>query len=280
MLTVWRRRRSKCPHRADRYYRKCRCACWRDGTVEAEYIRRSVKTRSWERAAEIVRQIKDGKREPSKPKSPIITEAISKFKADAEHGRKLTAATLKKYRVLFDQLQEFCGKRGAVELSEMDVDFAREFRAWSDGPASSVKKLERFRAFCRWRQAAGWMEKNPASSVARPVGRQCPTMPLSEKDIGKALETCDDLRWHALIQVLRWSGLRIGDAMKLTPEKLDGNRLVLRTAKTGTAVNKASPPRSTNRSLLRFPFPVSLGSSAGRAIRPLLRRGKRRNGRA
>ena len=83
---------------------------------------------------------------------------------------------------------------------------------------------------------AGWMPSNPAVAVSLPVVKNPPTLPLTEKEIDKALSHASEARWHALIQVLRWSGLRIGDAVKLTPEKLDGNRLFLRTAKTGTPV--------------------------------------------
>jgi len=49
VLTLWRRHKATCPHRADRYYRKCRCAVHVEGTVEGKYIRQSLKTRSWER---------------------------------------------------------------------------------------------------------------------------------------------------------------------------------------------------------------------------------------
>jgi integrase len=80
------------------------------------------------------------------------------------------------------------------------------------------------------------MKTNPVLAVALPAVKTPPTLPLPEKEVNKALEKADDSRWHALIQVLRWSGLRIGDAVKLTPEKLDGDRLFLRTAKTGVPI--------------------------------------------
>jgi site-specific recombinase XerD len=113
--------------------------------------------------------------------------------------------------VLFAQLKLFSETRHCTQLKDIDVDFAREFRAsWKDGPISSVKKPERFRAFCRFSQTAGWMERNPAVSVARPAAKMPLTLPLSEQEIAKALTRADDARWHALIQALRWSGLRIG----------------------------------------------------------------------
>jgi integrase/recombinase XerD len=238
MLAVYRRHRSKCKFADDRISMKCRCALWAKGTLEGEPYQKSLKTRSFERAQQLVREIEEGKKPiADKPKIPTIEEAVTKFMADAEHGRKLTAGTLKKYRVLLDQLKKFSKDRHATKLASLDVDFAREFRAsWKDGAISSTKKLERFRAFCKFCQTAGWMEKNPAISVSRPAAKTPPTLPLSEKEIEKTLTHTNDARWHALIQILRWSGLRIGDAMKLAKEKIDGNRLFLRTAKTGVPV--------------------------------------------
>lgn len=163
---------------------------------------------------------------------PTIEEAVKKFMADAEHGRKLTASTLKKYRVMLDQLKEFSKKRNVTSLLSLDVDFAREFRSsWKDGAISSTKKLERLRAFCRFLETAGGIERNPAKEVARPTIKTPPTLPLSDDEITKALDHAKEPRWHALIQVLGWSGLRIGDAVKLTPQQLDGNGVHVQTSK-------------------------------------------------
>jgi site-specific recombinase XerD len=85
---------------------------------------------------------------------------------DRGDGRKLTKGTLKKYRVLLSQLKTFTATRGLAELSEISVDAARQFReSWDDGPISSMKKLERFRAFSRFCATAGWMRENPAEPL-------------------------------------------------------------------------------------------------------------------
>ncbi|MGA2737231.1 MAG: site-specific integrase [Bryobacteraceae bacterium] len=239
-LTVYRRHRSKCKKADDRYWKKCRCACWCEGTVEGAYTRQSLKTRSWERAVELAREFEDGKRNPTPSRS---SRPLQSFLADAERGRKLRPATIKKYNVVLGQLKVYTAEKGVVILTHITVDFMRGFRAsWQDGAISSVKKLERMRAFFRHFVLSGSLQSNPATVVMAPVVKQCPTLPLSDKEIAKALEKAEDPRWHALIQVLRWSGLRIGDAMKLTQDKFDSNRLFLRTAKTGTPVYLPMPP--------------------------------------
>lgn len=62
MLTLWRRHKITCQHKADRYFRNCRCAVWCEGMVESQYVRRSLKTRSWTRAEILKREIEDGGR--------------------------------------------------------------------------------------------------------------------------------------------------------------------------------------------------------------------------
>lgn len=239
MLTLYRRHLAKCDHRHEgRQYRRCRCPIWIQGTQEGRPVRKSLDVTSWERAEELKREIMDGAREPAPViEIPTISDAISKFLLDAEHGRRLAKGTIKKYRVLLSQLKSYAADRGISDLSEITFNFACQFRAsWEDGPISSVKKLERFRAFCRHCVLAGWMKENVARNISPPKIRTPPTLPMSEKEIAAALKHADEPRWHALILVLRWSGLRIGDAMKLTVDKLDGNRLFLRTEKTGTPV--------------------------------------------
>jgi integrase len=86
------------------------------------------------------------------------------------------------------------------------------------------------------------MASNPAQSVSAPVIKTPPTLPYTEVEMAAILKHATDARWHALIQVLRWSGLRIGDAMELTADKLHGTRLFLRTEKTGVNVFVPLPP--------------------------------------
>ena len=235
MLTIYRRHRQSCKFSDDRISRKCHCPLWATNTLDGKPYRRSLKTRSWERAAQLVREIESG----TKPKklAPTVPDAIAQFTQDAEHGRKLREPTLKKYRVVLAQLKDFATAKAVVRIDEMTVSFAREFRAsWKDGAISSSKKLERLKAFFRFHVSAGWLTKNPAEEIAAPTLRQAPTLPFTKKEMESILKAATEPRWHALIQVLRWSGLRIGDAMKLAADKLHENKLLVRTAKTGVNV--------------------------------------------
>ena len=79
-----------------------------------------------------------------------IPEAIGKFTDDAR-ARKLTEATLAKYRVLLTDLERFGKERDIRFVRSLTLQDVREFRAsWKDGAISAAKKLERLRSFLRF----------------------------------------------------------------------------------------------------------------------------------
>jgi integrase/recombinase XerD len=125
---------------------------------------------------------------------------------------------------------------------------------WQDGPLSSPKKLERLRAFFRFAQESKWVEDNPASKLKTPKVSQRPTLPFTHEEMVRILAALDPFcsqvapsgkdsarRLRALVLVLRYSGMRIGDAVKLTSDKINGNKLFLYTQKTGVPVYTVLP---------------------------------------
>jgi hypothetical protein len=103
VLAIYKRHASPCPQKS-RQYRPCNRPCWVEGTVEGKYYRKSLKTRNWERATKLAREIEEGK----KPRV-TITEATDAFVRDAE-ARGLRPASVYKYRLLFKQLKAFSEK--------------------------------------------------------------------------------------------------------------------------------------------------------------------------
>jgi len=152
-------------------------------------------------------------------------------------------------------MREFAQKSGIRFLNECDLEAVGRFRAqWKDGPRSSAKKLERLRAFFRFAQARKWVQENPASSLKSPKVSLCPTMPYSREEMVKIIAAVDRYsnvmpstgkdnarRIRAFLLVLRYSGMRIGDTVALSADRVKGNRLFLYTAKTGTPVNTVLP---------------------------------------
>lgn len=203
-----------------------------------------------------------------------IADAVASFLREAE--RNMVNATLSKYKLLFRDLAAFCQKKGYMFLTEITLDDLREFReSWFHGtegylikrdvlrrplgPRTAMKKLERLRSFYRFALESGWVDRNIAKLVRAPSHiKELPKLPFTPAEMTRiltaaaaidltggpkghgAILTNDDL--IAFILVLRWSGLRIGDASLLTTDRLEGSKLFLYTQKTGTHVYVPLPP--------------------------------------
>ncbi len=75
---------------------------WAEGTVDGKYVRRSLKTKSWEKATRINKEIDESQNPDPKPKDePVsVVQAVEEYLADAK-ARELGEATLYKLEIIF-----------------------------------------------------------------------------------------------------------------------------------------------------------------------------------
>lgn len=221
--------------------------------------------RDWEQAQQKIREWEAEGYQVREVTPVTVEEACREFLLDAE-ARKLQEATLDKYRLLFDGpkngdktkqtkprspgLIEFAAAQGIRFLKELELSLLRRFRAlWLDGNFAALKKLERLTAFFRFAQESGWIEDNPAKRLKKPTVMQPPTMPFTREQMVSILAACDKYqdnygrtgqsnarRLRAFVLQLRYSGLRIRDAVTLPKSRIVNGRLFLYTAKTGVPV--------------------------------------------
>ncbi len=252
MLTQYRRHLKTCDHRGEgRAWHRCKCPVWVEGTLSQVYYRESLNTGNWEKAGEILREWEARGKVAPAPELGLTTieQACTEFLRDAA-ARELREPTLYKYRLLFRRLAEFAGDRGIRYIAELDLGMVRAFRAsWLDHNLAALKKLERLRAFFRFCQDSKWTPDNPARLLKNPKITQAPTMPFSRDQVASILRATSDYpdrsnapRVRALVLLLRYSGLRIRDAVTLGRERIRDGRLFVYTAKTGTAVWCPLPP--------------------------------------
>ncbi|MCI0724911.1 MAG: site-specific integrase [Acidobacteria bacterium] len=261
MLTIYRRHRKSCSHRGHgenrgRRYRRCQCPIWVAGLIGEVRLRRSLGTRDWQKAQEIVREWEADGQAKQEEQGPItVKTACDSFENDAK-ARGLREPTLYKYRLLFSQLQTFCEGAGVRFIHELDLGLCRRFReSWKQENLSALKTLERLRAFFRFCQESGWVKESPARGLKNPRVTQSPTLPFDSAEIVKILKACDGYnakhpkagrlqahRVKALVLLLRYSGLRIRDAVTLERDRITNGKLMLYQAKTGTAVYCPLPP--------------------------------------
>src|ERR1017187_541505 len=133
MLTIYRRHVKSCGHRAEgRKYRRCRCPIWVDGFLNGAEIRESLELRDWEKAQQRIRDWEAEGMTAVEAQEMSIEQACNAFENDAE-ARGLREPTLKKYRVLFKQIQAFASTLGLNFIKQYDLTMLRKFReSWDD----------------------------------------------------------------------------------------------------------------------------------------------------
>jgi integrase len=216
--------------------------------LDGKPYRKTLKTRSFERAQQTVNKIEEGK-QPERPKAVTIKDALTAFIKDCE-SRNLNASTLRKYRRLSARLTAFATARNLHKCDDFTVDLTRDFRSsWKLSPRTASKELERLRAFFKFCVEADWAKKNYAKSLKGAKVKISPRLPFSEKEIQAILSKAQDDRELGFLLTLRHTGLRIGDASLLKVSQVSDSRVYLYTTKAGTPVSILIP--ETLASLLK-----------------------------
>ncbi len=239
---VYAQHSAKCPHRANKFWRKCRCRKW---IYESGTRRRySAKTRSWEQAEKQVAS------DDPRPVGKSLADAISDYLSDKKE-QNIGSEWLEKLTYdLQGVLLPWCDVRNIRQLSELDNESLKEFRKDLTGnPLTRSKKQERLRSFFLYCQRHGWIRENPAALLSKIKVNQVPTDFFTQDEFEKILAAVS--RYHSrgaeperarqrargMLLLLRWSGLRLGDAARLERARLDADgRLLLYMAKTGDPV--------------------------------------------
>jgi len=96
----------------------------------------------------------------------------------------------------------------------------------------------------------GWIEKNPALLLKHPRAVHKPTLPFTDEEMARILAAIDKYPDHplgrrkqlrAFVLLLRYAGLRVGDAVCLTGDRVAEGTVFLYTAKTGAPVRCTLP---------------------------------------
>jgi len=252
MLTIYRRHLKGCKQRSKgRAYRRCKCPIWVDGSLDGHEMRKSLDTRDWQKASDQIHEWESrGTIKDTEKAAPITIEhATAEFIRDA-HGQKLASDTVYKYRLLFRRLKAFADRAGIRYLSELDLATLRDFRAeWPENALTCYVKLKRLRRFLRFCVDSNWIAVNHALKITPPRVDDPPTLPLTRDEVGKIVNACYDypdklnrVRLRALVLLMRYSGLRISDAVTLAKDRIQDDKLLLKTMKTGVIVWLPLPP--------------------------------------
>lgn len=273
LLSVYTRHSKDCAHQEDRLWRCCDCPKWIQGSVNGAFSRWSAKTRSWQQAEEYCCQLIKGIDFPTKQpafaieksEAPIpqqarirIARAVDEFLVDAR-SRGLEGSTLSKLDTIFrKQLLSWCQSQGHEYLDQLDHNALVHFRStWRDGNLSKLKKQHRLSSFFRACIHHGYLEHNPVRNLGKIKVVRKPTDPFTREEFDKIIAAtlcignvrvrrgyaeANRVRLRTMALLLRWSGLRIRDAILLERDRLHNDSLLLYQAKTGLPVYVPLPP--------------------------------------
>jgi len=194
-----------------------------------------------------------------KDKPVTVERAIKIFLADKK-GARADETTIAKYELTLSRLREFCDRQGLLFILEVKLEHLSTWRETWGGYYGSNFSLRnnqsRLRHFFRYCHNAGLVSDNPATklSAIKISDDDYEVDPYTEKEylaILKAIPKCDNIgsvnreRVKAAMQLQRWSGLSLVDAVCLEKDELikDGRRYRVDTSrrKSGTRVNNVIP---------------------------------------
>lgn len=255
MLTLYRRHKATCPEfsKGRNSHNRCKCMIWADGVLAGTEERKSVKTRDWTKAQKTVRDWEAEEKIIEGTVAVTLADTWAALLADLK--TRVSYETVRKYKTLESQMTAWGNELGLTLLSQFDLDTLSQFRqTWKDSQRTASKKVERLRALFSFALARKWIEENPAKAIKLPKVSICPTMPLTHEEMVKILAACDGLqvssqpsarlgahRLKTLILLMRYTGMRVSDAVTFSTDRLDGKRLFLYTQKTGVPVYTVLP---------------------------------------
>ena len=181
-VDVFVRHSTHCPHKDDRYWKRCKCRKWPYITGSRKPI--SAKTRFWDEAVKQARKIEEeyatqeqanstspgGVTPPSHNTTNVTTvrEAATAFLEDKEE-QNLSKNWLQKYRRELPHFASWSERKVRyIDLRRVDLIALEDYRkTWTGAPATRRKRQERLRSFFRYCIRHRWIYHNVAGDLER-----------------------------------------------------------------------------------------------------------------
>jgi site-specific recombinase XerD len=279
-ISVFTRHAADCPQ-TNPQWKRCRCRkslyIYEDGKVRYK----SAKTRSWEQAERVAQAERDLRnpvmiqlREIEAQKA-AAAERASELEANQvtievaldrwlKSHKKLSGSSESAYRVVARKFRDWSVLRGPKYLAEITPEMLDEWVGqWSPSAARKDDRmgittqshlLSRLKSFFSWATKIRLIDMDPSlplTSITPSDKRTMPLTPTQFEELLAATERYDAAQsrqqdkfgkeLRTLFLVMRWSGLRIADALMLPKAALVGNRLTLTTRKTRASATPVLP---------------------------------------
>jgi integrase/recombinase XerD len=261
LIVIFVRHSPGCKYAGDEFCKRCNCRKHLRWSQDGKQYRVSAKTRTWAAAEDKKRELEDqlAGRVPevkAEEAQRTVQAAIDVFLKDKQ-VQGVTPSVMGKYKRELDRLREYCEAKRVFTLQGVTREVLTDFCAtWPEVYPSSYtrsKVRERVRSFLRYCYEAQWLPRIP--TLPKIKIEEPPTLPLSEEEYKRLLGAIRSIvteamrdKVHALIQLMRFSGLAIRDALTLKRSELQHDkakklyRIVTARQKTGTHVSVPIPP--------------------------------------
>lgn len=264
IITILVRHSKGCKYAGDEFCKRCNCRKALRWSLGGKQFRKSAGTRSWgeaEKAKDRLEAQLSGRPAPKDESGFPLQEAIRLFRADKDN-QGVTDTVKGKYERELDRLRKFCeGQRVPVFTvqaltRELLIGYAATWPEMYKSTMTRYQVQARLKHFLRFCMDSGWLDRAP--KLTRIRVDQPPTLPLTDKEYAALLKAIPPTfgkhpypkdkpaKVHALIQLMRWTGLAIRDAVTLEREELqkhgDLYRIVTSRQKTGTHVSVPIKP--------------------------------------
>jgi integrase/recombinase XerD len=271
LITIFVRHSPGCKWAGEEFHKGCRCRkhlrwsnpeiSWvdkRGARHQGKQYRKAAGTRSWEQAEQEKRKLEAQLSGVPLPENQgkTIAAALELFKAD-KLNQGLTPGVLDKYERELGRLHTWAENRGVFTVASLTRELLIAYQATWPALYPSTQTRQsvqtRLRTFLRFCFDNRWLDRVPKTS--RIKIEEAPTMPLTAKEYDRLLRTIPKTftdsakaaRVRALIQLMRWSGLSIRDAVTLRRDEIIRDkaaglyRIVTARQKTGTHVSVPIP---------------------------------------
>jgi integrase/recombinase XerD len=277
-IVVFVRHRKGCPYAGEEFSKRCNCRKHLRWTQNGKQYRRQAGTRSWAEADEVKRRLQDelAGRKPEGNETRAVSDAVSLFITD-KRVQGVSAGVVARYKSELGRFQTYCESQSVFTVPRITRELLTGYAAtWEGYYASSNTRAsvrERLRTFLRYCFECRWLDRIPA--VPKVEADEPPTLPLTDEEYTRVLQTIDSVRplrfdvksqthllspetktrLRALIQLMRWSGLAIQDAVRIRRADIIHDeakgiyRVVTARQKTGTHVSVPIPTEVANEIL-------------------------------
>ncbi|MCY4584479.1 MAG: site-specific integrase [Bryobacterales bacterium] len=166
-----------------------------------------------------------------------LTEATDTYIKELQR-RNFVNSTIANYRSLFRLWIAFGRSHCLTNLSDYNQVIIRNFLdSWHVQPSTAKTRYKMLRAFFVFATDMDWINQSPMAKLKPPKVTQIPTPPLTREEFQSLALAAENLPGErALIFLMRYSGLSIGDAVGCRMDAINGDTLTLHRTKTGELV--------------------------------------------